>query len=45
VIGDETEPALRDLRTALRDVSKAAEAVGSLARAIERRPNSLLTGR
>ncbi|MGR3626979.1 MAG: MlaD family protein [Limimaricola sp.] len=45
VIGDATEPALRDLRSALRDVSKAAEAVGSLARAIERRPNSLLTGR
>jgi paraquat-inducible protein B len=44
-IGDGTEPALRDLRSALRDVSKAAEAVGSLARAIERRPNSLLTGR
>ena len=44
-IGDGTEPALRDLRAALRDVSQAAEAVGSLARAIERRPNSLLTGR
>ncbi|MGR3593288.1 MAG: MlaD family protein [Limimaricola soesokkakensis] len=44
-IGSGTEPALRDLRAALRDVSKAAEAVGSLARAIERRPNSLLTGR
>jgi len=44
-IGDSTEPALRDLRAALREVSQAAEAVGSLARAIERRPNSLLTGR
>ncbi len=45
VIGNETEPALRDLRSALREVSKAAEAVGSLARTIERRPNSILTGR
>ncbi len=45
VIGDATDPALRDLRAALRDVSEAADAIGSLARSIERRPNSLLTGR
>ncbi|PYE86004.1 MlaD family protein [Pseudoroseicyclus aestuarii] len=45
VVGSQTEPALRDLRSALRQVSDAAEAVSSLARAIERRPNSLLTGR
>ncbi|SDE02491.1 MlaD family protein [Limimaricola pyoseonensis] len=45
VIGDETTPALRDLRAALREVTQAADAVESLARAIERRPNSLLTGR
>ncbi|WP_198665176.1 MlaD family protein [Tropicimonas sp. IMCC34011] len=35
----------RDARAALREVSQAAAAVSSLARAIERRPNSLLTGR
>ncbi len=35
----------REARTALRDVQQAADAVASLARAIERRPNSLLLGR
>ena len=35
----------RDARTALREVERAAQAVSSLARAIERNPNSLLTGR
>lgn len=35
----------RDARTALIEVQKAAKAVASLARAIERDPNSLLTGR
>ena len=35
----------RDARTALIEVQKAAKAVASLARAIERNPNSLLTGR
>ena len=35
----------REVRTALRDVQQAADAVASLARAIERRPNSLLLGR
>lgn len=32
-------------RSALREIQGAAEAVASLARAIERRPNSILTGR
>jgi paraquat-inducible protein B len=32
-------------RETLREIKQAAEAVSSLARAIERRPNSLLTGR
>ena len=35
----------RELRSALRNVQQAADAVASLARAIERRPNSLLLGR
>lgn len=35
----------RDARRALVEVQKAANAVASLARAIERNPNSLLTGR
>ena len=35
----------RDARDALREVQRAAQAVSSLARAIERNPNSLLTGR
>ena len=35
----------RGARAALADIRKAAEAVASLARAIERRPNSLVTGR
>ncbi|MFX0545972.1 intermembrane transport protein PqiB [Roseovarius sp. S1116L3] len=35
----------RDARNALREVERAAQAVSSLARAIERNPNSLLTGR
>ncbi len=35
----------RDARSALREVERAAQAVSSLARAIERKPNSLLTGR
>lgn len=35
----------RDARTALREVERAAKAVSSLARAIERNPNSLLLGR
>ena len=44
-LGDESSPALRDARAALREVSEAAEAVSSLARALERNPNSLLLGR
>ena len=35
----------RDARDALREVERAAQAVSSLARAIERNPNSLLTGK
>ena len=35
----------REARAALREVQQAADAVASLARAIERRPNSLLLGR
>ncbi|MCQ0091588.1 MCE family protein [Roseovarius sp. M141] len=35
----------RDARDALREVQRAAQAVSSLARAIERNPNSLLTGK
>ncbi len=35
----------RDARDALREVQRAAQAVSSLAKAIERNPNSLLTGR
>ncbi|EAQ02962.1 hypothetical protein OB2597_12498, partial [Pseudooceanicola batsensis HTCC2597] len=35
----------RDLATALREVERAAAAVNSLARALERNPNSLLFGR
>lgn len=40
-----TSPAIRDARAALAEITRAASAVASLARAIERRPNSLLTGR
>ncbi|MGR3542037.1 MAG: MlaD family protein [Hasllibacter sp.] len=40
--GSDTE---RELLQALRDVQGAADALASLARAIERRPNSLLLGR
>ena len=36
---------VREAEQALREVARAAEAVGSLARAIERDPNSLLFGR
>ena len=35
----------RDARAALREVEAAAKAVASLARAIERNPNSLIRGR
>jgi len=35
----------REARTALREVGRAAEAVRALARALERRPNAILTGR
>jgi len=35
----------RDARGALREITKAAAAIDSLARALERRPNSILTGR
>jgi paraquat-inducible protein B len=35
----------REARAALRELAKAADAVRSLARTIERRPNALLTGR
>ncbi|WP_238987441.1 intermembrane transport protein PqiB [Roseovarius dicentrarchi] len=35
----------RDARDTLREVQRAAQAVSSLAKAIERNPNSLLTGR
>lgn len=35
----------REARTALREVSRAAAAVSSLARTLERRPNSILLGR
>ncbi|MGB2202741.1 MAG: paraquat-inducible protein B, partial [Pseudooceanicola atlanticus] len=35
----------RDLSVAVREVQRAAEAVSSLARALERSPNSLLFGR
>ena len=42
--GEQSETS-RELRTALRDVQAAADAITSLARAIERRPNSLLLGR
>lgn len=42
---DGTSELNRSARTALRDIAEAAEAVSSLARAIERDPNSLLLGR
>lgn len=35
----------RDLRAAIADISQAADAFRSLARAIERNPNSIITGR
>ena len=41
----DNSPTNSELRAALRDIQQAADAVASLARAIERRPNSLLTGR
>jgi paraquat-inducible protein B len=42
---DEDSQLSREARAALRDIQSAADAVTSLARAIERNPNSLLTGR
>lgn len=42
---DESSRFSTSTRETLRDIQQAAEAVSSLARAIERRPNSLLTGR
>lgn len=42
---DEKSKLNYETRQAMRDLQKAAKAVESLARAIERRPNSLLTGR
>lgn len=41
----ETSETNRQIRAALNDVQRAAEAVTSLARAIERRPNSIILGR
>lgn len=42
---DETGRFSADARETLREIRQAAEAVASLARAIERNPNSILTGR
>ncbi len=42
---DEDSRMTQDARETLREIRQAADAVTSLARAIERRPNSLLTGR
>ncbi|ABD54488.1 MlaD family protein [Jannaschia sp. CCS1] len=42
---DDSSPVNRDLRAAIADISQAADAFRSLARAIERNPNSLITGR
>lgn len=41
----ETSTVVRDARDAMREITNAAEAVGQLARTIERNPNSLLFGR
>ena len=35
----------RDVRNAMREIQRAAEAVSSLSRALERRPNSIILGR
>lgn len=42
---DQSSELNRQLRSALRDVQQAADAVASLARALERRPNSIILGR
>jgi len=42
---DENSRFATETRETLRDIQEAAGAITSLARAIERRPNSLLTGR
>lgn len=42
---DGTSELSREARSALREVSRAAAAVSSLARSLERRPNSILLGR
>jgi len=42
---DESSRFSSEARETLREIQSAAEAVSSLARAIERRPNSLITGR
>jgi paraquat-inducible protein B len=41
----ETSSVVRDARDAMREVTRAAEAVAALARTIERNPNSLIFGR
>ena len=40
-----TSPFAREAQTALRDIQAAADAVTSLSRALERRPNSIILGR
>ena len=42
---DETGRFSGDARETMREIREAAEAVASLARAIERNPNSIITGR
>lgn len=42
---DENASLMRDLRLALRQINSAATAINDLARALERRPNSILFGR
>ncbi|WP_373353088.1 MlaD family protein [Pseudoroseicyclus sp. CXY001] len=42
---DAESPALREARSALREIARAAQSVSDLARAIERQPNSLILGR
>ena len=42
---DKGDQLSRSVQDALRDIQKAADALGSLARTIERNPNSLLLGR
>jgi paraquat-inducible protein B len=42
---NETSAVVRDARDAMREVSRAAEAVAQLARTIERNPNALIFGR